>query len=147
MGADTPPHHVVASPSLRHNSQFQNGAISLCFLCSGRTTGGSHTVTSCRTGEVEASTQGWGLRAGTLISLPCTPTLEVILYREGEMFPAASLSTGSRSNRNLPHPCDVSLTCVRVRLGMVDPDLPPPGPPTLKSFKVKEGMLSAVLLS
>lgn len=98
---------------------------------------------SCHTGEVVASTQGRGLRAGTRISLPCTPTLEVIRCRAGEVLPpAASPSMGSSSNRTRY----VCLKCLRVRLGMVDPDLPPPGPPTLKSFKVKEGMLSALLL-
>ncbi|CAF90329.1 unnamed protein product [Tetraodon nigroviridis] len=71
----------------------------------GRTTGGSRTAMSCRTGEAAAAagTQGWGRRAGTPTSLPCTPSLG-------------------------GHP-------LQGRLGLVDPDLPPPGPPTLKSFK------------
>lgn len=41
---------------------------------------------SCHMGEVVVSIQGWGLRAGTLTSLPCTPTLEVTRCRAGEML-------------------------------------------------------------
>lgn len=57
---------------------------------------------SCHTGEVVASTQGWDLRAGTLISLPCTTTLEVIRCREGEMLPPAA-SVSMSSNWNFSH--------------------------------------------
>lgn len=58
---------------------------------------------SCHMGEVVVvvvSIQGWGLRAGTLTSLPCTPTLEVTRCRAGEML----------------HMADRRLLCLKVAL-------------------------------
>lgn len=125
-----------------------NAEIVKLFLAfSGRTTGGSHTAMSCHMGEAVEAIQGWGRRAGTPTSLPCTPSLEGTRCRAG-----GSLRWADRKASLLLGVCMVFrllsllLTCLSVRLGLLDPDLPPPGPPTLKSFKVSAAVSTVGVL-
>lgn len=98
---------------------------------------------SCHTGEAVGAIQGWDHRAGTLTSPPSTPSLEVTCCRAGVCPQRAEAPHGSACDGDSS--ClSVVWICLSVRLGMVDPDLPPPGPPTLKSFKV--GAPSAVVV-
>lgn len=78
--------------------------------------------------------QGRGLRPGTTTSPTCTPTPEGSPCRAGELLQRVRTTgpdrvrTGSQVS---------SWFCVVSRLGLLDPDLPPPGPPSMRSFKVR----------
>lgn len=146
MGVEPPT--PLPSPTFSSASGKPNSKVGIFLAFSGRTTGGSHTATSCRMGEAVGAIRGWGRRAGTPASPPCTPSPEATRCRAGGIFQPADRKPSLLCEMTccvVLRVLSVVLTSLSVRLGLVDPDLPPPGPPTLKSFKVNAALLLALL--
>lgn len=106
---------------------------------------GSRTATTCPTEvEVEAVvvvvvllSRGQGLRPGIPTSRTSSHTTVGTRCRAGEQ--------GSNNTTILYYMGSSDSKCCAFRLGLVDPDLPPPGPPTMRSFKVGGARLAVSL--